>query len=135
MAHALRLDMECPVCTATLIVLAAVLVLATSVAIFLAFSACRKDGMLVAPAHVAHVAVMETPPKTAYVAPLQVVGQSYLASSHVCQPSLQQVSIQTVPAPPPPCTTALPSHVCIQPTSPSGQIYLQSTGHGSILLR
>lgn len=138
-------SMDCPVCTVTLIVLAAILVLATIVAAFLAFTACRRDVTLVAPSP-AHVAVMETP-KTAYVAHAvahhHVVGQSYLASSnvcqptvqHVCQPSLQQVSIQTVPAPPPPCTTVPPSHTCIQPTSPSGQIYYQSTGHGPIFLR
>ena len=138
-------SMDCPVCTVTLIVLAAILVLATIVAAFLAFTACRRDVTLVAPSP-AHVAVMETP-KTAYVAHAvahhHVVGQSYLASSHgcqpavqhVCQPSLQQVSIQTVPAPPPPCTTVPPSHICIQPTSPSGQIYYQPTGHGPIFLR
>lgn len=138
-------SMDCPVCTVTLIVLAAILVLAIIVAAFLAFTACRRDVTLVAPSP-AHVAVMETP-KTAYVAHAvahhHVVGQSYLASSnvcqptvqHVCQPSLQQVSIQTVPAPPPPCTTVPPSHTCIQPTSPSGQIYYQSTGHGPIFLR
>lgn len=150
-------SMDCPVCTVTLIVLAAILVLATIVAAFLAFTLWRRDAIVVAPSP-AHVAVMETP-KTEYVAHHHVVGQSYLASSHVCQPtvqhvcepavqhvcqptvqhvcqpSLQQVSIQTVPAPPPPCTTVPPSHLCIQPTSPSRQIYYQSTGHGPILLR
>ena len=45
--------MECPICTATLIVVAVVLVLVIIVSICLAFSACRKDGMMVMPAHVA----------------------------------------------------------------------------------
>lgn len=149
---------ECPVCTATLIIVAVVLVLASIVAIYLAFSACRKDVMLVAPSP--DVAVIESPsPKAAYVTPLQVVGQSYLASSHVCQPAVQhvcqpavqhvyqptvqhvyqpavhhQVSIQTVPARRY-TTPALPSHVCVQPTLTSGQIYLQSPSHAPILLR
>lgn len=74
--------------------------------------------MMVMPAHVA-----ETAPKTAYVAPLQIGGQTYFALAHVHQPSLRKVSLQTVPAPLPPLTLA-PSHVCIQPTSPSGQILM-----------